>query len=72
SLIQEIAPDNLRGRIVSMWTFIFAGFTPIGSIYVGTVANISSPSMVLLISGIVCLFTIILVTIRAQWVWSLE
>ena len=28
STIQEIVPDHLRGRVVGMWAFIFAGFAP--------------------------------------------
>ena len=37
--LQTVVPDRLRGRIMSLYAFVFAGVTPIGSIFVGTVAE---------------------------------
>jgi MFS family permease len=37
--LQLTVPDNLRGRIMSLYAFVFAGVTPIGSFLVGTVAE---------------------------------
>lgn len=71
SAIQEIVPDHLRGRVVSIWAFIFAGFTPIGALYAGTIAHYTSSLTVLLIGGLVTLLTIISITLRARWLWSL-
>jgi MFS family permease len=37
--LQTIVPDRLRGRIMSVYAFVFAGVTPIGSLFVGSVAE---------------------------------
>jgi MFS family permease len=39
SLIQFQAPDHLRGRIMSLYTFVFMGLTPIGSFLSGWAAE---------------------------------
>jgi MFS family permease len=71
-LIQAMTPDHLRGRVVSVWAFIFAGLTPVGALYAGVAAHLTSPSMTLLFSGLVCLLTIGLLSWRARWLWQLE
>ena len=35
TLLQEIVPDALRGRVMSLWTFVFVGFAPLGSFQAG-------------------------------------
>ena len=37
--LQVVVPDRLRGRIMSVYAFVFVGVTPIGSVFVGTVAE---------------------------------
>lgn len=39
SRLQAIVPDDLRGRVMSLYTLLFAGSTPIGSLIVGGVAQ---------------------------------
>jgi len=34
-----VVPDRLRGRIMSVYAFVFVGITPIASLLVGTVAE---------------------------------
>jgi len=72
SIIQELAPDKLRGRVVSMWAFIFAGFTPIGALYAGSVAHATTPGTAILIGGVVILLMIIGVSIKRGWLWRIE
>lgn len=72
SAIQETTPDYLRGRVISMWAFIFAGFTPVGALYAGTVAHVTSPAVAMGISAAICLLTVGLVTLRASWLWAIE
>lgn len=70
SVIQEIAPDHLRGRVVSIWAFIFAGFTPIGALYAGALARATSAPTTILIGASVCLLTLIGISLRAAWLWQ--
>jgi len=37
--LQLTVPDDLRGRIMSLYAFVFVGVTPVGSFLVGTVAE---------------------------------
>jgi len=39
SLIQTVVPDAIRGRVLSMHTMAFLGFTPLGSLLVGGLAE---------------------------------
>jgi MFS family permease len=39
SRLQAIVPDELRGRVMSLYTLLFAGSTPIGSLMVGGIAE---------------------------------
>lgn len=69
SLIQHLAPDHMRGRIVSMWAFIFAGFSPIGSLYAGSIGQWTSPSFAIFLGGAICLALIVALSIFAPWIW---
>jgi len=37
--LQYEAPDHLRGRVMSLYAFVFVGITPIGSFLMGTLAQ---------------------------------
>jgi len=44
TLVQTIVPDQLRGRVMSVYMMVFQGFFPIGALIAGTVAeNFSVP-----------------------------
>jgi MFS family permease len=38
--LQVTVPDTLRGRIMSLYAFVFAGVTPFGSFFVGSIAEV--------------------------------
>ncbi len=39
SLIQTLVPDEIRGRVLSMHTMAFLGFTPLGSLLIGSLSE---------------------------------
>jgi MFS family permease len=39
SRLQMLTPPHLRGRVMSLYTLLFQGSTPIGSLVVGTLAS---------------------------------
>ncbi|MBA3342194.1 MAG: MFS transporter [Gemmatimonadaceae bacterium] len=38
-ILQSVVPDGLRGRVMGAYVFVYVGFTPIGSLIGGAVAN---------------------------------
>jgi MFS family permease len=51
SLVQLIVPDNLRGRVMSIYMVAFRGGMPIGSLAAGWLASLTSAPLVLGING---------------------
>ena len=39
-MLQSIVPDELRGRVMAAYVFVYVGFTPIGSLIAGAVAHL--------------------------------
>ena len=39
TVIQLAVPDELRGRVISVYTTVFAGSTPIGALFAGFLAS---------------------------------
>ncbi len=37
--LQLVVPDRMRGRIMSLFAFVWVGVTPLGSLFVGTIAD---------------------------------
>lgn len=70
SMIQEIVPDHLRGRVVSIWAFIFAGFSPLGALFAGTLAHYTTPMTAVLAGGACCAALFGYLTLRARWLWG--
>lgn len=61
-LIQTTAPDDMRGRTMSIYSMIMQGMVPAGTLLLGSIASITNLSVTLTGAGIVGL-TIVL------WVW---
>ena len=51
SLVQLVVPNELRGRVMSIYMVAFRGGMPLGSLIGGYVANAASPQTVLSING---------------------
>jgi MFS family permease len=51
STLQVTAPDRLRGRIMSLYAFVFAGMTSIGSFFVGSIAEVFGASVAFAAGG---------------------
>lgn len=53
--IQSSTPEEIRGRVVSIWVAIAFGFAPLGNLLAGSVAQASSAPFTLAFSGAVCI-----------------
>lgn len=52
SLVQLTAPNELRGRVMSIYMVAFRGGMPLGSLVAGYAATITSPATVLAVNGV--------------------
>lgn len=55
SFIQHAVPDSLRGRVMSLYTFVFLGFAPLGNSIIGITANYLGTVTSLKIFAIMCI-----------------
>ncbi|HET6456179.1 MAG TPA: MFS transporter [Armatimonadota bacterium] len=54
TLIQTSVPDRLRGRVMSVYTLMFMGLAPIGSLQAGVIAHWLGAPVAIRIGAIVC------------------
>lgn len=65
TLLQTLAPDELRGRVVSFYTFAFLGFAPFGALGVGAAASQLGTRLALVVGGVLCTVYALVVVVRA-------
>ncbi|MFT5874081.1 MAG: putative MFS family arabinose efflux permease [Clostridium sp.] len=65
STLQLNSGDEYRGRVMSVYSLVFAGFTPIGSLFSGFVAEKYGAGVCFILSGI---STIVLILLLVIWV----
>jgi MFS family permease len=53
SVLQFNSPDHMRGRIMSVYSLIFGGLVPVGSLYAGAVSKFLGPQRAFTISGLI-------------------
>jgi len=55
TLIQAMVPDELRGRVMSVYSMMFMGMAPLGALLAGTLAEILGAPWTVAIGGTVCI-----------------
>ena len=65
AIIQEMTPDGLRGRVMSVWGFSLLGLGPFGSFFAGTMAEHFGAPVTVMVAGGICLLAAIFVNIRS-------
>ena len=66
--VQMSSPLELRGRVMSVYVMVFIGTTPIGSLFISSVAGQSGVSAAFVAAGAPCF----LVALVAAWIWKRE
>jgi MFS family permease len=61
TLIQTRVPDNLRGRVFSVYFWAFQGVAPFGSIVIGGIAQRWDVPAAAVFAGSICLLGILLI-----------
>ncbi|HEY2712210.1 MAG TPA: MFS transporter [Chthoniobacterales bacterium] len=52
--VQTIVPDEMRGRVMGIWSLIFGGMIPFGSLEAGVVAHYFGTEATLAVGAVVC------------------
>ena len=55
TLIQAMVPDRLRGRVMALYSMMFMGMAPIGSLLAGILAQKLGSPLTVMIGGLICL-----------------
>ena len=53
-LLQTRSPDHLRGRVMSVYTMVFMGLMPLGSMVMGSIGSVAGTDRGLLVGGVAC------------------
>jgi MFS family permease len=64
TMLQTVAPDHLRGRVMSVYVLFFDGSVPLGYLLVGWLSGLCGASIALLICALLSL-----VVAGAGWMW---
>src|SRR5438046_1975010 len=55
TIVQRIVPDELRGRVMAIWTMMLSGLAPFGSLLVGVLAQHFTARRTFAAGGMACL-----------------
>lgn len=64
SSIQLKTPDALRGRVMSVYTFVFLGLAPVGNFLMGTAANAIGTENAVLVFSALCLCAAVFIPVH--------
>jgi len=53
--VQTSVPDELRGRVMGIYSLAFIGLTPFGSLIAGSLAHVTSASFTVTMGSVICL-----------------
>lgn len=64
TLIQSMVPDELRGRVMSVYSMMFMGMAPLGALLAGTLAGIIGAPETVALGGAACIIGSIIFSLR--------
>lgn len=66
SVLQINSPDEMRGRIMSVYSLIFGGLTPVGSLYTGGASKLLGTQTTFILSGCIGLIGFAILMIKRR------
>jgi len=66
TMVQITVPDELRGRLMSLYAMVFVGMTPIGSFLLGTIAERAGVATACVTGGTAGLVSILALTVAVR------
>lgn len=64
SMVQEAVPDDLRGRVMSIYMLTFFGGMPLGALWAGKMATYLSEPLIVMINSVILLAVAVLIWVR--------
>jgi len=64
TLLQQLAPDAVRGRVMSAFMFTFAGVMPFGNLLAGGLAHFWGVRIAVMLGGVVCALFFLRINLR--------
>jgi MFS family permease len=55
TLVQAMVPDELRGRVMAVYSMMFMGMAPIGALFAGSIANYLGAPNTVALGGAMCI-----------------
>jgi MFS family permease len=55
TLVQSMSPDQLRGRVIAVYSMMFMGMAPFGAFFAGAIAHRIGAPWTVAIGGIACI-----------------
>ena len=68
TLIQAMVPDELRGRVMSVYSMMFMGMAPLGALLAGTLAGILGAPYTVALGGAVCILGSLIFYLRLPYI----
>jgi MFS family permease len=59
--VQIRTPDEMRGRVMGIYSLAFIGLSPVGSLLAGTIARLTSASFAVALGAAICAFSALIV-----------
>lgn len=72
SLLQTLVPDKVRGRVLGWHSMAYLGFSPVGSLLVGTLADRLGTPAALAVSAAGPLLVAVAMLLTLRWLWRLQ
>ncbi|MGH9804626.1 MAG: MFS transporter [Candidatus Acidiferrales bacterium] len=72
SLLQTVVPDEVRGRVLGWHSMAYLGFSPVGSLLIGALADVWNTPAALALSAALPLAVTVLLIIRLPWLRQLQ
>src|SRR6476660_1221196 len=54
TVLQTIVPDEMRGRVMGVWSLVFGAMIPLGSLEAGAVAHFAGTPLALAFGAVIC------------------
>jgi MFS family permease len=64
TLLQAMVPDDLRGRVISIYSMMFMGMAPFGAFFGGALADRIGAPVTVMIGGIACVGAALIFSLR--------